>query len=251
MNDMINGPTGQVLFGGRKRIYGKGGGGGTVQTSSTTTPSIPDELKPLARLYVNQATDYANKPFQAYSGQRFAGLNQSQNQALDMVANRALNGSQTMDNAEGSLNQFIQGGQTNPYLDQMVNKAQGSVMSNAATAMRGSGSFGNSGIQEQALGKMGDIATQMYGGAYAQDQSNRLNAIQMAPTYGNAAYQDASQLLNAGNIRQQDSQNPLDFQYSQFQGAQDQPLKQMSATSGALSQNMGSSTSGQTPKGGK
>lgn len=241
-------------------------GGGTTATSSTTTPSIPNELKPLANLYVKQATDYSNTPFQNYGGQRFAGLNQAQNQGLDMVTNRALGGSQTMDNAEGSLNQFIQGGQTNPYLDQMVSKAQGSVVDQfnnmvkpqTETAMRQSGSFGNSGLQQlmqnqqKAAGQqMSDIATQMYGQAYGQDQSNRMQAIGMAPTFGNAPYQDASQLLNAGNIQQQDAQNPLDFQYQQFKEAGDYPLKQMSATSGVLGQNMGSSTTGTSPKGGK
>lgn len=241
-------------------------GGGTVQTSSTSTPSIPDELKPLANLYVNQATDYANKPFQEYGGQRFAGLNDTQNQGLDMVANRALGGSQTMNNAEGSLNQFIQGGQTNPYLDQMVNKAQSSVVDNfnnmtkpqIESAGVNSGSFGNTGYdqlmqqkQKAAANQMGDIATQLYGNAYESDSSRRMNAIQMAPTFANAPYQDASQLLNAGNIRQADAQNPLDFAYQQFQGAQDHPLRQMQATSGVLGQGMGSSTTGTQPKSGK
>lgn len=243
-----------------------GGGGGMTQTSSTTTPSIPDELKPLANLYVKQATDYSNTPFQAYGGQRFARLNPSQNIALNMAENRAMYGSDTMDNAEGSLNQFIQGGQTNPYLDKMVAKAQGSVvdqfnnMTKPQIEAAGvqSGSFGNTGYdqlmqqkQKAAASQMSDIATQMYGTAYGQDQQNRLSAISQAPTFGNAAYQDASQMLNAGNIRQQDQQNPLDFQYSQFQQAQDHPLKQMQATSGVLGQNMGSSTSSTQPKGGK
>lgn len=236
-----------------RKPHGGGGGGQT----STTTAAIAPELKPLAALYTQQATDIANTPFQAYTGQRFADLNQTQNQGLDMVAQRALGGSQTMNNAEGQLNQFIQGGNTNPYLDSMVSKAQGSVVDQfnnmvkpqTEAAMQQSGSFGNSGYQQlmqnqqkQAGQQMSDIATQMYGQAYGQDQANKMQAIGMAPTFGNAAYQDAGQLLSAGNIQQQQAQQGLDFNYNQFQAAQDNPYKQLQATGGVVQGGMGSQT---------
>lgn len=211
-------------------------------STSSTAASVPDELKPLAALYTKQAEGIAQTPYQAYTGQRFADLNTTQNLGIGMIQDRALNGSQTMNNAEQNLNQFMNGGQTNPYLDQMVAKAQGSVMGNAGALARRSGSFGNSGIQQQALNQMGDIATQMYGNAYGQDQANRMQAIGMAPTFGQSAYQDASQLLNAGNIQQNQQQNNLDFGYQQFSEGQNYPFKQLQATGGVLGQGMGTST---------
>lgn len=226
-----------------RRIMGGGGGG-----SSTSTPTIPDELKPLANLYVKQATNIANTPFQSYQGQRYADLNQNQNAGINMIANRAMNGSQTMNNAEGALNQFIQGGNTNPYLDQMVSKAQTQVKNNFMNSAISSGSFGNSGLQQQYGQGMADIAAQMYGNAYSQDQANRMTAINMAPTFGNAAYQDAGQLINAGNMQQNNVQQNLDFGFQQFQDAQNYPFKQMQATGGVIGQNMGSAT---TTSGGK
>lgn len=245
---------------GPRRFY-KGGGGGT----SVTTPTIPDELKPLAAQYTQTALNYANTPYQAYTGQRYADLNPTQESALQMIQNRAQNGSQTMNNAEGALNQFIKGGNTNPYLDQMVSRAQQSVANNynlitkpqTETAMVNSGSFGNSGLQQmqaneqkQAAQQMSDIAMQMYGNAYGTDQANRMQAISMAPTYGNAAYNDASQLLQAGNTRQNSAQNNLDFAYQQFQNKQDYPIKQLGAMSGVIGQNMGQTTT-QSGGGGK
>ncbi|MHB1098644.1 MAG: hypothetical protein ACYCZR_03740 [Burkholderiales bacterium] len=231
----LDGPQSRIE--GRRRILHKGGGGGTT----TTTQEIPIELKPLANMYVDQATNYANTPFQSYTDQRFADLNQNQNAGIGMVQDRALNGSQTFDNAESNLNQMMQGG-TNPYLDAMVTKAQGSVMSNAGTAMNRSGSFGNSGIQEQALNQMGDIANNMYGQQYQFDQGQRMQAVGMAPQFANQPYQDASQLLNAGNIQQQQVQQGLDFGYDQFQQQQDHPLKQMQATSGVINSTKGTSS---------
>lgn len=213
------------------------GGGQT----STTTASIAPEFRPLVDLYTKQATQIAQTPYQSYEGQRYADLNNTQNLGIGMVQDRALNGSQTFNNAEQNLNQMMGGG-TNPYLDQMVQKAQGSVMSNAGTAGVRSGSFGNSGIQEQALTQMGDIANNMYGQQYQFDQGQRMQAIGMAPQFANQQYQDAQNLLNVGGIQQGQQQQNLDFGYNQFQQASDYPFKQLAATGNVVNSNMGSTT---------
>lgn len=228
------------------RIYGGGGGGGGT---STTTPMIAPELRPLANLYTQQAQELASTPWQAYSGQRFADLNGTQSLGIGMIQDRALNGSQTMNNAESNLNKFIEGGNTNPYLDQMVQKAQDSVKSNFNTSAVNSGSFGNSGLQQQYAAGLTDVATKMYGDAYNTDQANRMQAIGMAPTFGNAAYQDAGQLLNAGNMQQQQVQNNLDFGYQQYQDAQNNPYKKLQTIGGVVGQAQGSTTT--TSGGGK
>lgn len=230
---------------GGRRIYGGGGGGST----STSTPVIAEEFKPLANLYTQQATQLANTPWQAYGGQRYADLNNTQQAGIGMVQDRALNGSATMDNAESNLNKFIQGGNTNPYLDSMVQKAQDSVKSNFNTSAVNSGSFGNSGLQQQYAAGLTDVATQMYGNAYNTDQANRMQAIGMAPTFGNAAYQDAGQLLNAGNLQQQQAQNNLDFGYQQYQDAQNTPYKKLQTIGGVVGQAQGSTST--TSGGGK
>lgn len=231
------------------RIVCGGGGGGP--TTSTTTQNIPDELKPLATAYSNKAIGMANETYQPYTGQRYEPLNNTQNAGIGKIQDRAINGSGTMNNAEQNLNGFIQGG-SNPYLDSMVNKAQFNVLSNANGAAARSGSFGNSGIAEQAAKQMGDVATSMYGNAYAGDQANRLQAINMAPTFGNAAYSDASQLLKAGQIQQDNSQQNKDFAYNQFQDQQNLPYKQLAAMSGVFNSMPGqSSTTQSTGSGGK
>lgn len=224
----------------------KGGGGGG---SSTTKQEIPAELKPLARAYTSKAMGLANQPYNPYTGQRFEDLNQTQQQGLDMIEQRALNGSQTMDNAEAALNANIQGGQTNPYLDQMVGKAQDSVRSQFYTGAVNSGSFGNSGLQQQFANNLGDVATQMYGQAYEGDRARQMQSIGMAQQFGNQAYQDASQLLNAGQVQQDQGQQQRDFNYQQYQEQQNLPYKQLAAMSGVFGSNLGA-TSTTTQKGG-
>lgn len=237
-------------------VCGDGGGGG--DSSSTSRPFIPDELKPLANRYTDLAIQYSNTPWQGFQGQRFADLNGTQQQGLDMIQNRAQNGSQTMGNAEGALNNMLTGNQTNPYLDSLVNKAQQSVADNfnymakpqLESAGVQSGSFGNAnmdqrmGLQQKAAAQqMSDIATQMYGNAYNTDQANKIQAMNLAPTYGNAPYNDAAQLLNAGGISQAQQQKGLDFGYNQFVDQQNYPVKQLQAMSGVLGQTMGNTTS--------
>lgn len=231
-----------------ERIKPHSGGGGGKQ-SSTTKQELPQELKPLASAYANKAINLGKQGYNPYTNSRFADLNTTQKQGLQMMQRRALNGSDTMDNAEAALNANIEGGQTNPYLDQMVGKAQDSVRSQFNTGAVTSGSFGNSGLQEQFTENLGDVASQMYGNAYETDRNRQMQSIGMAQQFANQDYTDANQLINAGQVFQDQSQQGRDFAYQQFQEKQDLPYKQLAAMSGVFGSNLGSSAS-TTQKGG-
>lgn len=214
--------------------FDSGGGG------STTTQNIPAELKPLATAYSNKAIDLSQQGFSPFTGQRFADLNQTQNAGLDMMQNRAMNGSQTINNAESNLNQMIGGG-SNPFLDANVNKAMDQVQGRVNSQFGGS-NYGTTAHQETLQSGLGDVANQMYGGAYENDQNRRLSAINSAPTFGNQAYQDASQMLNAGQVQQDQDQQGLDFNYQQYGEEQNLPYKQLAAMSGVFGSNLGGSS---------
>lgn len=228
-------------------VCGGGGGGGQSQTIQ----SIPDELKPLASAYTQNAIELNNTPYQAYQGQRFADLNGVQMAALNATANRAMNGSQTINNAEGQLNQIIAGGNTNPYLDQMVGRAQDSVTSAFNTGAVNSGSFGNSGLQEQFQKGLGDVATQMYGQAYDQDRQRQMQGIGMAQQFGNQAYDDAAKLMAAGQTLQDQQQQGLDFGYQQYTEAQNDPYRKLAAMGGVFGSGLGQSATTTQSGGGK
>jgi hypothetical protein len=226
----------------------KGGGGGGT---STTTQKIPTELKPLARAYTTKAVGLSNQGFTPYGGDRFEDMNAVQGAGVGGIVDRAMNGSQTIDNAENALNtRFL--GESNPYLDSMVQRAQDSVTGNFNNSSINSGSFGNANLMDQYQQNLGDTANQMYGQAYEGDQSRALQAIQMAPTYGNMAYEDAGQLMNAGQFMQDQGQQQKDFDYSQFENQQNLPYKQLAAMSGVFGSNLGgTSTTTQSGGGGK
>lgn len=241
---------GPSRFGPRRLFKGDGGG------SSSTARTVPDELKGAASSYSQLVTNLANTPYQAYTGTGVAPLNDYQNQALSLIQDRATNGSDIMNTANSTLTGLL-GDNTNPYLDQQVASAQKSVTDaynnvqrpQQTSAMVNSGSFGNSGLQQaqqyqdsQLQQNLGNIASTMYGNAYNTNQANKLSALGMAQSYGNQAYTDASQLLNAGTTAYNQAQDTADFNYQQYQNQQNYPLQQISAIGGGLNNMSGSTT---------
>jgi len=225
-------------------------GGGSGGGGSTTTNSVDARFSPLID-YATQAAGGVQKAgFTPYGGQRFEGMNDTQQAGIGMIQDRARGGDPTMTQANQTLQDTLKGGQNNPYLDSMVQKAQGSVMGNMGALQARSGSFGNSGIVEQGAKQMGDIATQMYGGAYNADRANQMSALSLAPQYGQQKYQDAAQLMKVGGQVQDQGQQQKDFNYNQFQEQQNLPYRQMAAYSGLLGSSGSTGTSTTTPNGG-
>lgn len=253
--------SGPQRFGPRKLF--KGGGG-----SSTTTQSIPDELKPLATAYTAKATNLGNQGYTPYTGQRFAGLNSAQGSAINMIADRARSGSPEMNAASNNLTQTLNGGylsEGNPYLQAQIDKASQDVTRNYQAATNNtdatfarSGAFGGSAWQQaqennqrQLAQGLGDVASGMRFQNYGMERGNQMQALNLAPTYGNQAYQDAYQLMRAGQVLQDQQQQGLDFNYQQFQEQQNLPYKQLAAMSGVFGSNLGSTSTTQQSGGGK
>jgi hypothetical protein len=65
------------------------------------------------------------------------------------------------------------------------------------------------------------------------------------------AYQDAGQLMNAGQIQQDEQQKALDWGLQQFQEQQDYPYKNLAAASGVFGTNLGGSSTTKSSGGGK
>ena len=224
-------------------IYGGGGGGG----SSKTTQGLDPRLYPLVDTFTAQAQKVAETPWQAYTGNRFAGMNGDQNQALNMIRQQSQSGVQGQ--AESALGSFLQGGQENPFLTQQIQKAQAETAAAYSRQVRPnqvmqavqSGSFGNANVMDaqakqdsQLQQNLGDIASGMRFNAYNTDQANRMQALGLSPSIQQAGYTNAGQLLNAGNLQQNQAQDQADFSYQQFQAQQDDPYKKLQAMSGVF-----------------
>lgn len=281
-------------------LHPRKGGGST----SSTTQSIPTELKPLAAAYSNKAMELSNQPYQSYGGNQVAYLNDYQRLGADAIANRATGGDALMNQAGSTMKNALASGSAatslgnlgsnkyagqNPYLQQNIDAAMGDITRNyndaiapgLTTQMVGSGSFGNSGAQAATQNSLNDLTKNLGNTAssmrmqdytaqqgLAENQLNRnLTAAQdyagrndqlksqymnLAPTYANQAYTDATQLMNAGNAQQDNQQQVLDSQYQNWLDQQNDPYKKLAAMSGVFGSGLGNTaTTKQSGGGGK
>jgi hypothetical protein len=247
---------------GPRKLF-KGGGGGT----STTVQSIPSELKPLASAYTDKAINLGQQGYAPYSGQRFAGLNSAQGNAIGMTADRAMNGSPEMAAGSNTLTNTLNGGFLNgsPHLQSQIDQGAQSLTRNYQNAanstdatMARSGAFGGSAWQQAQQGNarelastLGNLENNVRFNNYNMERGNQMQALGLAPTYGNQAYQDASQLMKAGQVLQDQQQQGLDYNYQQFQEQQNLPYKQLAAMSGVFGSNLGSTSTTNQTGGGK
>lgn len=177
-------------FNGDKVRPHKGGGG----QSSSTTQSIPEELKPLAAAYGNKAMGLANSPYQGYGGQQVAEITPWQNAATTRIGQVFNNGDASMNAARNTVTNSLNSGKaatdnpygyaggvgsaapagnggynqyagSNPYLQQNIDAALGDITRSYNTAVApglttqlvGSGSFGNTGATAATQGALNDL----------------------------------------------------------------------------------------------
>lgn len=223
--------------------------GGSSDTS-TQTSSAPGWVQDYAKSYLDKANEVSNTPY-SQSPTQAVGPNSTQNTAWNAITNRALNGSPVQSAANTTLTNTLNGDflNSNPYMDSMVDKAQGDVVRNYnnvvkpqsdAAAIR-SGSFGNSGIQSQQLDEqnqlqqnLGNISTQLRGQNYATERQNQQGALGFAPQFAANDYNDANQLLTAGNQQQAQAQNAANQNYNWWQEAQNYPTNKLNTLGNAI-----------------
>ncbi len=235
------------------------GGGGTVSNS------VPPEFSGLANSVAQRGQELGNLPFSPYPYAMVADFNPYQYMGFDMGAQQAMGG-QVPGQAQDLMSQTLTGGflNSNPYLDQVVDKTLGDVTNQyntsvaptmAAAAMK-SGSFGNSGFQEaeqnsrnELTKTLGGISSGMRMGAYNDERNRQMGAMQMAPGINALGYQPAQYMQDMGGVMQQQGQNVMNSFYDQFNQAQEWPFKTYDAMMAPFGRNIGSQTTSQGPSG--
>jgi hypothetical protein len=173
---------------------------------------------------------YDRGPIQPYTGNTVAAFAPQQEQAFNMIENRATNGDPTLQAANSYVQNSLNGGfmGSNPYLDQTFNRAalqtQGQLASEFARG--GRNIQASQGLRSQQLN---DLAGQIYGGQYNNDRQLQQGALAYAQPLGNQAYTDAAQLGGVGGqvqgLANQIGQQRANI-YNQQQAAPGQALDQ-------------------------
>ena len=215
-------------------------------TDTSTTTNVADWQVPYMQNMQNFALQAANRPYTPYTGDRVADLNPYQTGAYDAMAQRAMQGSPVSDAAGRNITSTLNGdflSQGNPYLTQQIDRASGDVLRNMDVLNARSGSFGNSGIQQNTVQQLGDVAGNMRYQDYNNERNRQMGALGMAPGIANQDYIDANQLLAAGQGYQNQNQRQLTDQYQQFTEARDYPSQQLATLRQGLMPSASSSTS--------
>lgn len=234
------------------------GGGSSTPASTTQTREMPVWARPYSMALLQRSAALADQPMPVYQGQRTADMNGYQTAGMNMVANRALNGSPEMMAGSQNIYDTLNGGylaQGNPYLQSQIDRAsqdvtrnyQGAVGSTDATFAR-SGAFGGSAWQQAQEGNarqlaqgLGDVASSMRYQNYGDERGRQMQALGMAPTYGNQAYQDAQQLQGVGQQQYAFDQQRFDDMRSVWEEMAQSPYKQLDVLANGLSGAVGNS----------
>lgn len=226
-----------------------GSSGGSTQTT-VQKADPPAYVQPYAQGALRWANELAIQPYQPYGGQRIAPLNQQQNQGLDLTEQRALAGSPVQNAAKTNLTDTLNGrylnADTNPYLKGTVDRALGDVQTRVNSQFSGN-NFGSTAHQEWLGSQLADTALPIYAQNYNNERQRQMQANLFAPQAAQSDYADLQALLGVGDVRQQNSQQNLDFLYDQFLQQQQHPYNQLRFFSDIIQGSPGSQTTSTGP----
>jgi hypothetical protein len=135
-------------------------------------------------------------------------MNAYQQTAAGIASARAMSGDSGVGAAKNYVENSLNGGflGSNPYLDATFNKAAMATQGQLASQFAGSGRNvdQSQGLRAQQLN---DLATNIYGGNYANERQLQQGTLGYAQPLANQIYTDASQLNQYGDQLQQQMQN--------------------------------------------
>jgi hypothetical protein len=218
---------------------GFGGGGGSQSSTvsqkadpwSGIQPQLLDAAKDTQNLYKQGLLNP-----QYYPGQTIAPQSQETQQALQSQIQRAQNGSPLTAQAQDYTKGLLGGDylNNNPHLDATYNRAADQVQSRVNSAFEAGGRHGG-GANQRVLGQsLGDLATNIYGGAYDNERNRMQQGLLFAPTLANQDYYDIGQLSSAGGVKDQRAQDMINQDISRFDFNQQAPAQNISDYIGLL-----------------
>lgn len=235
------------------------GGTSTSQQKSEPWKGQQRFLKDIYR----QGQDLYRQGLYQYGPDRVAGFDEASQFGQGMAQQRAMAGSPELAAAKQEFQRTMGGEylspESNPWLSGMYDAASRgmtrnfnqSVMPtlNSRFAMGRTQQDAGQNAQTGAIGRaqgqlatgLGDMASNLYGGAYGAERGRMMQASQMAPALAQSDYADSSMLRGIGQERQAQSQRFLDDIVERFNFQQFAPAQKLAEYSGFIGQPVQSS----------
>lgn len=234
------------------------GGGQTPAGNTTNTQTPPAYMYPYIGTALGRAGNLLQGPGpQYYPGQQVAGFSDPQTAAFggiqDLATNPGLSGAQGYNNSlltgnftgpQANLAAMGQGGATNPYLDAMFKQAAGATQGQLESEFGGAGRNVDAAAPLQAQTDT-NLATSLYGNAYAQNQANALSANALLTNAQGGAVNNAQNLdttklgllgaeSGVGSQVQNLAQQQIDANQAKYNYYQQLPYNQLQQYEGQL-----------------
>lgn len=200
---------------------------------------------------------------QYFPNSTVAPFSQTTQNALGRIENYGMNNPQ-LNQANNYFSNVIGGGMlnSNPYLDQMYGNAADAVTRQfnesvlpgvsakyGMSGRTGSGLFQNAvGSAYDALGRnLSGMASNLYGQNYANERAMQQEAARFMPNMAQANFGAMSNVLDAGQIRDQQAQAMLNDQVKRFQFNQERPYDALNRYMGSVGGGYGSQSQSTRP----
>lgn len=224
-----------------------GGGSGSEQKSSSSS-SVPKwQRKYLEDLYGRAQTDIANNPMEQYGGPMVADQDPATLGYYDDALRYAQDGNAGLNQAGGYNADVLSGKymspESNPHLRGTYDQAARAVTENyrdavlpamtsrfALAGQSGSGGYvGSRNRADQSLARsLGDVATDIYGGAYEAERGRMDRARDFAPTFADDEANRLGLRQNVGQQKQDYQQSLIDELIARFDFKQNEPSQRLS-----------------------
>lgn len=239
-----------------------GGGGG----GSTTTSGIDPTIKP----YVTYGLEEAKRQYQApgaefYPGQTYVSPTAATQLALQAAQQRAISGSPIQAAANQQYLSTVQGQGVNPFLEgalagtnRQATEAYTRGVQDLQSKASSMGRYGSSAMGQQ-VGQAQDIfgrnlaesAGQLAYQSAEAERNRQMAAIQGAPAYSQADYQDIQKLLTAGQGQESYQQKELQDAINRWNYEQTLPQQKLQQFTNLFTSVPSGGTSTTTQSGGK
>lgn len=212
---------------------------GSSPAGNTTTTTTPwSSVQPYLQHGYNAASQLLGTGGQQYyPGQQVAPFSPLQEQAFSQTQNLASQPNTVNQTGSGYYN-ALEGGQylnpaSNPALQGLVNQSDQQIQNNLASQFAGSGRNIEASAPVQAS-QMGNIANQIYGGAYNNTLNNMTSALGQGNNLIAGQYMPSQALMGAGNQIQQQAQNIIGGNMNQWAFNQAAPWNALASYTGTI-----------------
>ncbi len=230
---------GEVALSHKGMLCSLGGGSKSDNVTSTTAPWSGQQGH-LTNVFDNAKGLYSSAPLSFFPGKTYAGFSPQTEQALGSIEQRATAGSPLQAAGNAAMRATASGEMlnANPFLDAQYDRAARGVTRNyreavapgIAARMSNAGRTGSNATatafdqSQDNLGRtLGEMGTDIYGRAYADERGRQMQAAALAPSMAQADYQDAQALAGVGGAREDLEQAGITEDINRFNFAQNEP----------------------------